>query len=211
MRNKVSRILAAVAIVAGIGVGLVSADVPAEYKGKPYKDKAQAVPGKIMLAYYDEGGEGVAYHEPRPLKVGNFRNKEGVNCSAASHDQFADGKKIPGDHHYVGWTGPGEWLSYTVDVDKVGVYTVNIAASSHKNEEEELSLSINGGAKSTFKLEETGDYHRYKLFSNVAEVKLEKGLQVVKLTIEKQQHASNLYYLEFVAKTTEPATKDQGK
>ena len=47
------------------------------YKGKPYKDKAQTVPGKIMLAYYDEGGEGVAYHEPRPLKAGNFRARRG--------------------------------------------------------------------------------------------------------------------------------------
>jgi len=40
----------------------------AQYKGTPYHDSryqggAQAIPGKVMCAYYDLGGEGVAYHD----------------------------------------------------------------------------------------------------------------------------------------------------
>ncbi|HEY3616197.1 MAG TPA: hypothetical protein VGK96_05245, partial [Candidatus Sulfotelmatobacter sp.] len=38
------------------------------YKGTPYRDSrydggAQKIPGKVQCAYYDRGGEGVAYHD----------------------------------------------------------------------------------------------------------------------------------------------------
>ena len=38
------------------------------YKGTPYQDSrykrgAQAIPGRVECAYYDLGGEGVAYHD----------------------------------------------------------------------------------------------------------------------------------------------------
>jgi hypothetical protein len=38
------------------------------YKGKPYRDSryhggAQEIPGRVECAYYDLGGEGVAYHD----------------------------------------------------------------------------------------------------------------------------------------------------
>ncbi len=38
------------------------------YKGTPYQDSkyaggAQKIPGLVMCAYYDSGGEGVAYHD----------------------------------------------------------------------------------------------------------------------------------------------------
>ncbi len=38
------------------------------YQGKPYHDsrysgEAQPIPGKVQCAYYDLGGEGIAYHD----------------------------------------------------------------------------------------------------------------------------------------------------
>jgi hypothetical protein len=38
------------------------------YKGTPYDDSryhggAQKIPGRVQCAYYDRGGEGVAYHD----------------------------------------------------------------------------------------------------------------------------------------------------
>ena len=46
-------------------------NIPASYKGKPFKDKyyklgPQVIPGRVELAYYDLGGEGVAYHDATP-------------------------------------------------------------------------------------------------------------------------------------------------
>jgi hypothetical protein len=42
----------------------IQAQIPAGYKGKPYKDSvncsgAQIIPGRVELAYFDLGGEGV--------------------------------------------------------------------------------------------------------------------------------------------------------
>jgi len=55
-------VLGSVAVCSAQSTFLVS------YKGTPYHDSkysggAQAVPGKVMCAYYDLGGEGVAYHD----------------------------------------------------------------------------------------------------------------------------------------------------
>lgn len=47
------------------------AQLPANYKGKPFQDSvyrlgAQVIPGRVELAYYDLGGEGIAYHDTTP-------------------------------------------------------------------------------------------------------------------------------------------------
>jgi hypothetical protein len=57
------------------------AQVPKEYKGKPFKDKfyklgAQTIPGRVELAYYDLGGEGIAYHDKTPENEGAKLNHE---------------------------------------------------------------------------------------------------------------------------------------
>ena len=196
----------------GLLAGLLAAQVPADYKGKPWKGKPQELPGRLTLAFYDEGGEGVAYHDADavnhgsgrlnkgPAEKDNFRKDQGVDISytKAAFDKFTDGTKLPLDMYYVGWTNQGEWLNYTVEVKEAGTYQVNILASSYKNPDEKITLSVNGKDKCSFTLEETGDYHKWKMFNNVAEITLDKGVQLLKLTIAKQQHATNLCYIEIV-------------
>jgi hypothetical protein len=47
----------------------LNGQIPSDYKGKPFSDDTlgfkgpQVIPGRIELAYYDFGGEGVAYHD----------------------------------------------------------------------------------------------------------------------------------------------------
>src|SRR5665213_224910 len=71
----------------------------ARYKGVPYSDSQyrdgpQKIPGKVYCAYYDSGGEGVAYHDSDAKNNGSgglnpadrsylneFRMKEGVDTS----------------------------------------------------------------------------------------------------------------------------------
>ena len=224
-----SAMLAAAVCLVGISGSLLNADVPADYKGKPWKGKMQTLPGKLTCAFFDEGGEGVGYHNKDtknhgsgelnrgPEEKNNFRKDEGISISytKAAFDKFKgdkkfkDGELLPLDQYYVGWTAQGEWLNYTVDVQKAGTYTINILATSYQNKDEVLSLSVNGVKKCEFKLEETGDYHNWRMLNNVGEITLEKGTQLLKLTIEKQQHASNLQYVEFVEKPA--AEKDAPK
>jgi hypothetical protein len=50
--------------------------VPLDYQGKPFQDSVytagpQAIPGRLECAYYDLGGEGVAYHDTDPTNHGS--------------------------------------------------------------------------------------------------------------------------------------------
>jgi hypothetical protein len=77
------------------------------YKGTPYRDSrytggAQTIPGKVEFAYYDRGGEGIAYHDTDAKNNGSgglnpadgtylneFRMNEGVDISCTKfHDQI---------------------------------------------------------------------------------------------------------------------------
>src|SRR5512135_610870 len=77
------------------------------YKGTPYQDSrhtggAQKIPGRVECAYYDRGGEGVAYHDTDARNNGSgglnpadgtylneFRKDEGVDISYTKfHDDI---------------------------------------------------------------------------------------------------------------------------
>ena len=68
MKTKLRSLLQACLILTGgfyLG-GCASAELK-EYKGKPFQDSVyhggpQKIPGRVQCAYYDFGGEGVAYH-----------------------------------------------------------------------------------------------------------------------------------------------------
>jgi hypothetical protein len=191
----------------------VAAEIPTDYKGKPWKGTMRAIPGKVTAAFYDEGGEGVAYHDVDKVNHGSgelnkgkeekdtFRKDEGVDISytKAAFDKFTDGKKLEVDQYYVGWTATGEWLNFSVDVKEVGVYEINMLASSN-NKNAEISLSINGEDKTgAIVVESTGHWHTWKNYEKIAEIKLEKGPQLLTLKFVKEGNM-NVQYLEFVPK-----------
>ena len=56
------------ALCAPTSLGASQSGFLSQYKGTPYHDSryqggAQAIPGQVHCAYYDLGGEGVAYHD----------------------------------------------------------------------------------------------------------------------------------------------------
>ena len=79
-----------------------------QYKGAPYHDSRynggpQKIPGRIFCAYYDLGGEGVAYHDTDPQNHGSgelnpadgtylneFRIQEGVDTSYTKFQRKPD-------------------------------------------------------------------------------------------------------------------------
>jgi len=65
-----------------------------KYKGRAWKDSIQQIPGKIQCEFYDQGGEGIAYHDSDSINNGSgklnpsdgeylneFRKREGVDIS----------------------------------------------------------------------------------------------------------------------------------
>ena len=138
-----------------------------QYKGLPYhdarhSDRPQKIPGKVLGAYYDLGGEGVAYHDSDPQNHGSgelnpadgtylneFRIHEGVDTSYTKFqrkpdpidDNPFDRVVPPADLLYVGWTEPGEWFNITVDVRQSGWYTADLLYTSNRGGT--ISLDVN--------------------------------------------------------------------
>lgn len=180
MRSIASRYLLAFLIAAAM-----RAQVPEGYKGKPFQDAthaggAQAVPGRLQAAFYDLGGEGVAYHdvdainhgsgelnykkghceEGVPANTCHFRENEGVDISYV--------KKLADLNHpspvvpewqqlYIGWEENGEWVNYTVDVKEAGTYKTAVLYS-HVAQTIQFSLNNKPAADCKLPLE-TGNLY----------------------------------------------------
>lgn len=184
------------------------------YQGKPYKGKPQVVPGRVKAALFDEGGEGVAYHDTdatnNGLKVntGNteldtFRKDEGVDISYTKPtDKKVDGSQEHQGDLYIGWTYPNEWLKYTVDVQQAGTYRIDAHISSYYNDAE-FSIAVqelatgDKASTGTVVVPGTGDTHTWRMFDNLGTVRLNKGRHVVVVTVLKRGDF-NLDYLDFV-------------
>ena len=81
-------------------------------RSTPYEGKAAKVPGSVVLGRYDAGGNGVGYYD---TTVGNvhsttWRPNEDVDCTQTS----------------LGTVAMGEWLNYTIDVERSAVYRLSI-------------------------------------------------------------------------------------
>jgi hypothetical protein len=132
-------------------------DFLARYKATPFHDSRyssgpQKIPGKVMCAYYDLGGEGVAYHDSDAKNNGSgalnpangtylneFRMGEGVDTSYTKFkldppidDNPYDKVVPPAELLYVGWTEPGEWFNITVQVAETADYTVDLLYTSNR-------------------------------------------------------------------------------
>jgi hypothetical protein len=151
-------------------IGISKTDYLAQYKGTPYHDSryqggAQRIPGTILCAYYDLGGEGVAYHDSDVKNNGSgtlnpadgtylheFRMSEGVDTSFTKFgldpqidDNPFEAVKPPADLLYVGWTEPGEWFNITVDVAQAGVYSADLLYTSNRGGT--ISFDVNGSPR----------------------------------------------------------------
>jgi hypothetical protein len=199
---------------AGPAATVPASNVPATYKGTPWEGKPQVIPGQVWAAYYDVGGNGVAYsnqdtknHGSGELNRGpepknNFRKDEGISISYTKFDfdkWGVDGNHLVTDEYYMGWTSAGESVNCTVDVKEAGTYVINLKASAN-NPGAQVSFTVMGGPTTgPLDIEKTGYYHTWKMYNNIAELKLKKGLNVITFKIEKEGNM-NIMWFEFVPK-----------
>jgi carbohydrate binding protein with CBM6 domain len=201
-----------------------------EYKGLPYHDSRysggpQKIPGQVLCAYYDLGGEGVAYHDNDPQNDGSgelnpadgsylneFRIHEGVDTSYTKFNRKPDSiddnpfDKIvpPADLLYVGWTERGEWFNVSVDVAKSGTYAADLLYTSNRGGT--ISVDVNGkDATGPLQITTTGDpadrlawrqWHHWNLTSQLFRVRLHKGKNVLTVHIVTNGNM-NLAYFDF--------------
>jgi hypothetical protein len=106
--------ISAVFVDAGNGTSSVAAGGLAPFTGTPV-----TLPGLVLAANFDNGGEGVAYHDTTAGNTGGAYRVSDVDIEPAS-DGGAD----------VGWIDAGEWLNYTVNVTSPGAYVAQLRVAS---------------------------------------------------------------------------------
>jgi hypothetical protein len=233
MKTIIQLILTLCLIITGIlSLGGCAAPELKGYQGRPYQDSVyhggpQKIPGRVQCAYYDLGGEGVAYHDtdavnngsgvlnpPNGTYLNEFRMKEGVDTSYTKfHDEIDNNPynlvQPPEGQLYVGWTAPGEWFNLTVAVEHAGIYSIDLLYTSNRGgtisldrNDRPLVSSINLISTSTDKDPLAWrQWHHWNVMTNVAEVKLPKGVSVLTLHIVTEGNM-NLAYLDFKSKAT---------
>src|SRR5215470_18014437 len=98
----------------------LAAAAPAFGASTPFSGTPTPVPGTIQAEDFDNGGEGVAYHDTgSTTNAGGAYRSTGVDIEAAA-----------GGGYDVGWIAAGEWLNYTVNVASAGTYTVQVKIAS---------------------------------------------------------------------------------
>jgi len=187
--------------------------VPSTYAGSPFGDSRHAkapqkIPGRLECELYDVGGEGVAYHDSdgknsgsgglNPLDgtyLNGFRADEAVDISytkdrGSPAPDFTEFNLVTPerDSPYVGWTEAGEWLHYTVLVEKAGRYSVDVMYTS--NGEGRFELSVDGASAGTVVLPSTHraedtlawrQWHHWNRLNDALTLELVPGLHLVRI------------------------------
>jgi hypothetical protein len=191
-------------------------------RGKSFSEGGpQKVPGRVQCEFYDLGGEGTAYHDTDAGNNGSgklnpadgtylheFRMDEGVDISYTKSNGVDENDynfvKPEMGSLYVGWTEPGEWLNYSVQVIESGRYRIGLMLTSNRGGK--IALSVNGSGvtgplpvRSTFVAADTvawRQWHHWNYQDSLAEITLEKGIQ--RLTLRTIAEGNMNYdYLDF--------------
>jgi hypothetical protein len=204
-----------------------AAGKPKHSIGEPFHDNvyhhgAQTIPGRVQCAYYDFGGEGIAYHDTDAKNNGSgglnpadgsylntFRMDEGVDTSYTKfHDEIDNSSfnlvQPPVNQLYVGWTEAGEWFNVTIRVERSGLYSIDLLYTSNRGGK--ISFDLNGeqltgpiDVLSTYNAADPvawRQWHHWNVMRRFAEVKLPKGINVLTLRVVSKGNM-NLAYLEF--------------
>lgn len=146
---------------------------------------AHTIPGTIEVEDFDNGGEGVAYHDISNGNSGNsYRTTENVDIQVSGEGGFN-----------VGWTSTGEWLEYTVDVANAGDYTLEARVASI-NSNGKIRVEFNGVDKTgQWNIPNTGNWQTYTTISKT--VNLTAGIQVMRIFLI--QGGENLEWMKFTS------------
>lgn len=146
----------------------------------PFKGEI-ALPGTLQAEDFDAGADGISYHDSDTKKEGD----------ASSYRTNGGGVDIVkgNNGNAIGYTATGEWLEYTVNVEKAGIYSYDATVSSGvTNSSFSLSLSTESGlTKLTDVLAvpcvNSNDWNTYRTIHGRLLIPLEAGKQIIRINI----------------------------
>ena len=166
---------------------------PASAQPTPYRGTAAAVPGTIQAEDFDNGGEGVAYHDTTSGNAGGAYRSTDVDLETASEGGYD-----------VGWISAGEWLTYSVNVATAGNYLLEARVASLGGggtfHVESAGVNLTGALT----IPDTGGWQSWKTISKP--VALAAGLQGLKVVFDTAgaNAVGNLSWIRLSQSTSTP-------
>jgi beta-glucanase (GH16 family) len=163
------------------------ADIARAAEG-PYGGTPAPIPGTVQAENYDTGGQGVGYNVTSTNGTANSYRSDGVDLEVTTDT---------GGGYNLGWTAPGQWFRYTVNVATAGTYTVTfrVAAIAAVTDGFHISNSSGTNLSGSVNVPATG---AWQTWTNVtASVTLPAGQQV--LTISQDTAGWNINYVTFAS------------
>jgi endoglucanase Acf2 len=152
--------------------------IPIEVLSTPqtsYITRPWNIPGdKIIAVQFDKGGTEISCHDNEIAIQGgnNLRADTGVETE---NSNGTDGN--------IGYTNPGEWYEYTVNVQQTGIYAISALMSSAGGGA--LHLEFDGVNKTgSLTINKTGSWGAYK-DTTIANIPLQAGTQVMRVYIDR--------------------------
>jgi hypothetical protein len=124
----------------------------------PYSGTAAVIPGVIKATEYDNGGQGVAYNDSDVANRG-----AALDPSVPRPTEGVDTENGDAGYTNVGYSATGEWLKYTVNVLRTGLYRVTVRASTGATSTGSLRLLVNDMDKTgVIPVPATGGFGNYQ-------------------------------------------------
>jgi Carbohydrate binding module (family 6) len=178
----------------GMNLNFISLDAIASGGSTPFGGVAAAVPGVIMAAAFDDGGEGVAYHDTTPGNAGGEYRATDVDIQSTGDSS--------GEYN-VGWMKAGEWLSYTVNIASAGTYNATFRVAA-PDVGATFHLEVQGAdITGPLQIPNTGDYQAWQNVTKV--VTLPAGVARIQFVVDAPGVVvGNLRSITFTAASAPP-------
>lgn len=157
---------------------------------RPYQGVVRVIPGTVETEDFDEGGEGVAYHDLDP------QNQEKKQPPYRDSGVDLEWREAASGKFNLGWTKAGEWLVYTVDVRESGTYAIEMPVASQKSGGV-FHLEFNGVDRTgPIAVPDTGSWKTLKQITFPG-VKLEAGRYAMKAVMDKEGESRSIGDIDY--------------
>ncbi|OJT18085.1 hypothetical protein BO221_42090 [Archangium sp. Cb G35] len=133
---------------------------------------ANAFPGVIKAQDFDQGGEGIAYHDTDAVNSYQlYRLDEAVDIG------------VRGSGTYEVRSSPGEWLEYTVQVPEGGNYQLSLNYSLPSGTGR-MRVSRDGADELSFSLPATGGHGTFQTVTAATPLEVSAGTHVLRISFD---------------------------
>lgn len=174
--------------------------IPSGGAQSPYGGTSWPIPGLVEIEHFDEGGEGIAYHDA------SNGNGGAVAFRAADHVDLYQSIE---NGYNVGWTQPGEWIEYTINVTATDTYVLDLRVASN-GQGGDLHVEIDGvDVTGRITVPNTGGWDTWQTISRGG-ISLTAGVHVLRVSFDTVGPTTDTGNINYFALRPDSGTNPTG-